>query len=86
MKKLLIIWLLTLTVIILSSCRKDINGPNNVINDQQNNWVAVTGYFVNNGVHSTNYKKWGQVLKYYILYCIIGIRSCLKIRLWRKIL
>jgi len=31
-------------------------------------------------------EKWGQVLKYYILYCIIGIRSCLKIRLCLKIL
>ena len=54
MKKLLIICFFSLTVIILSFCKKDVNGPNNVIIDQQKNLVAVTGYFVKNGVHSTN--------------------------------
>ena len=54
MKKPGIIFLLSLTFIILSSCKKDINGPNNVIIDQQKNLVAVTGYFVKNGVHSTH--------------------------------
>jgi len=45
MKKLGIIWLLSLTVISLSSCRKDINGPNNVIIDQQRNLVALTAVY-----------------------------------------
>ncbi|KPK90331.1 hypothetical protein AMJ80_08540 [bacterium SM23_31] len=54
MKKPGIIWLLTLTVISLSFCRKDINGPDNVIINQQKNWVAVTGYFLKNSGHSTH--------------------------------
>jgi len=45
MKKLGIISLLSLTVISLSFCRKDVNGPNNVIIDQQKNLVALTAVY-----------------------------------------
>ena len=45
MRKLVIICLLSLFVISLSFCRKDINGPNNVIIDQQNNLVALTAVY-----------------------------------------
>jgi len=55
MKKLFILCFLSITVISLLSCKKDINGPNNNgFNVHPENLVAVTGYFEKNGVHSTH--------------------------------